>query len=86
MPASRRMSQQVKVTVRLDLNDVKKVESVMKALIPDNVNFPRGLSMDMSAEGTTIVLSFKSSGKFDSLIATVDEVLEHISVMNKVLE
>lgn len=86
MPASRRMSQQVKVTFRLDLKDVKKVESVMKALIPDNVNFPRGLSMDMSAEGTTIVLSFKSSGKFDSLIATVDEVLEHISVMNKVLE
>lgn len=86
MPASRRMSQQVKVTVRLDLNDVKKVESIMKALIPDNVNFPRGLSMDMSAEGTAIVLSFKSSGKFDSLIATVDEVLEHISVMNKVLE
>ena len=80
------MSQQVKVTVRLDLKDVKKVESVMKALIPDNVNFPRGLSMDMSAEGTAIVLSFKSSSKFDSLIATVDEVLEHISVMNKVLE
>jgi len=80
------MSHQLKVTLRLDLKDVKKVESVMKALIPDNINFPRGLSMDMSAEGTVIILSFKSSGKFDSLIATVDEVLEHISVMKKVLE
>jgi hypothetical protein len=80
------MSQHLKVTVRLDLKDVKKVESVMKALIPDNINFPRGLSMDMSAEGTAIILSFKSSGKFDSLIATIDEVLEHVSVMEKVLE
>ena len=80
------MSHQLKVTLSLNPKDVKKVESVMKALIPDNINFPRGLSMDMSAEGTVIILSFKSSGKFDSLIATIDEVLEHISVMKKVLE
>jgi hypothetical protein len=80
------MSQQFEVTVRLDLKDLKKTESVMKALIPDNINFPRGLSMDTSAEGTVIVVSFKSSGKFDTLVATVDEVLEHISVMDKVLE
>jgi len=80
------MSQQFEVTVRLDLKDLKKTESVMKALIPDNINFPRGLSMDISAEGTVIVLSFKSSGKLDTLVATVDEVLEHISVMDKVLE
>lgn len=80
------MSQQLKVTVKIDLKDRKKVESVMKALIPDNINFPRGLSMDMSAEGTVMILSLKSDGKFDSLISTVDEVLEHISVMDKVLE
>lgn len=80
------MSQQVKVTVRLDLMDTRKVESVMKALIPDNVNFPRGLSMDMIADGTSLVLVFNSAGKFDTLIATIDEVLEHISAMKRVLE
>ncbi|MEM2760128.1 MAG: hypothetical protein QXU32_11020 [Nitrososphaerales archaeon] len=79
------MSQQVKVTIRLDLKDEKKVESFMKALIPDNINFPRGLNMDMSAEGTELVLLFESSGKFDHLISTVDEVMEHISVMSRVL-
>lgn len=86
MRASKKISQKIKITIRLDLKDVKKVESVMKALIPDNLNFPRGLSMDMSAEGTAIVLSFKSGTKFDSLIASVDEVLEHISIMDRVLE
>jgi hypothetical protein len=79
------MSQQVNVTIRLDLHDEKKIESFMKALIPDNINFPRGLSMDMSAEGTAIILHFKSSGKFESLIATIDEVLEHISVMSRII-
>jgi len=79
------MSHQYKITVRLDLKDAKKVESVLKALIPDNINFPRGQSMYLSAEDNVLVLLFKSSGKFDPLIATIDEVLEHISVMNKVL-
>nr|AIF08538.1 hypothetical protein [uncultured marine thaumarchaeote KM3_31_E07]AIF08610.1 hypothetical protein [uncultured marine thaumarchaeote KM3_31_F07] len=80
------MSQQLRVTVRLDLNNIKKVKPVMKALIPDNINFPRGLSMDMNAEGTIIVLCFKSRYGFDSMIETIDEVLEHISIMDKVLK
>jgi hypothetical protein len=40
----------------------------------------------MHVEGSTLVLSFRNAGKFDSLIATIDEVLEHILVMYKVLE
>ncbi len=79
------MSIQAKVVLRLDLDDRKKVESVMKALIPDNVNFPRGLSMDMDAEESILILSFKSSRKLDSLISTIDEVLEYVSTMSRVL-
>ena len=79
------MSTKVNVVLRLDLGDRKKVESVIKALIPDNVNFPRGLSMDMNAEGGVLILSFKSSRKMESLISTVDEVLEHVSTMSRVL-
>jgi len=76
---------QVNVILRLDLGDRKKVRSVMKALIPDNINFPRGLSMDINTEGSVLILSFKSSRKLESLISTVDEVLEHISAMNRIL-
>ena len=76
---------QVSVMLRLDLGDRKKVESVMKALIPDNVNFPRDLSMEMDAEGNVLILSFKSSRKTDSLISTIDEILEHVSAMSRVL-
>lgn len=76
---------QVSAVIRLELGDRKKVESVMKALIPDNINFPRGLSMDMNAEDHVLILSFKSSRRIDSLISTIDEVLEHVSTMNRVL-
>ena len=79
------MSTQVKVLLRLDLGNSEKVESVMKALIPDNVNFPRGLSMEMNAQNNVLILSFKSSRKMGSLISTIDEVLEHISTMSRVL-
>lgn len=79
------MSTQVKVLLRLDLGNSEKVESVVKALIPDNVNFPRGLSMEMNAQGSVLVLSFKSSRKMESLISTIDEVLEHVSTMSRVL-
>ena len=79
------MSIQVEVVLRLDLSDGKKVESVMKALIPDNVKFPRGLSMEMNSEGSVLIVSLKSSRKMESLISTVEEVLEHISAMSRVL-
>lgn len=74
------------VTIRLDLGERRKAKSVMKALIPDNVNFPRGLSLEMHSEDSVLVLSFKSSRKPESLISTVDEVLEHVSAMSRVLD
>ena len=80
------MSQIVKVVISVDLKNVKKTKSIMKALIPDNINFPRGLTMEMIDNGTAIVFSFQSSGHFNDLIATIDEVLEHISIMSKILE
>ena len=79
------MSTRVRVFLKLDLGNSEKVESVMKALIPDNVNFPRGLSMEVNARGSVLILSFKSSRKMESLISTIDEVLEHISTMSRVL-
>jgi hypothetical protein len=79
------MSTQVRVLLRLDLGGKEKVESVMKALIPDNVNFPRGLSMEMNAKDNVLILLFESSRKMESLISTIDEVMEHVSTMSRVL-
>ena len=72
----------VEIVVRLPR---AKAEAVQKALEPDNIGFPEGLSLDARCENDSMVLCFKSRNA-RSLIASVDEVLEHISVAAKVME
>jgi hypothetical protein len=57
----------------------------MKALMPDNVNFPKGLSMKIFSRDNTLVLDFLSKTGINTLLNTIDEVLEHISIARKVI-
>lgn len=57
----------------------------MKALMPDNVNFPKGLSMEIFSRDNTLVLEFLSKTGINTLLNTIDEVLEHISIARKVI-
>jgi hypothetical protein len=63
-----------------------EAKATVKALIPDNVNFPKGLSMKMFSRGT--MLAIELTGKnvpTATILNTLDEVLEHISVSKKVM-
>jgi hypothetical protein len=60
--------------------------AIMKALIPDNVNFPKGLSMEMFSQGNTLFLEFSSLIGIKTLLNTLDDVLEHTSIAKKVIE
>ena len=74
--------------VQLTLNNLteKKIETVRKALEPDNVNFPENLTLKVENIDNKLVFNFQSQGNMKKLIATVDEVLEHIQVSLKVIE
>ncbi len=74
--------------VQVTLNNIteKKAQTVRKALEPDNVNFPENLTLKVENVDNKLVLIFKSQGNMKKLIATVDEVLEHIQVSLKVIE
>jgi hypothetical protein len=61
------------------------MNAIMKALIPDNVNFPKGLSMQLFSKGNTLFFEFFCNVKIETLINTIDEVLSHISVIKKVI-
>jgi tRNA threonylcarbamoyladenosine modification (KEOPS) complex Pcc1 subunit len=82
-----------KVTLVISIDDRKRAESILKALIPDNVNIPQSLEMEFKLsnnnDSANIVLEFKARCNDDksirTLASTIDEVLEHIDVMNKVL-
>ncbi|PIN82861.1 MAG: hypothetical protein COW26_05185 [Nitrosopumilales archaeon CG15_BIG_FIL_POST_REV_8_21_14_020_33_23] len=74
--------------VQVILNNISKAkaETVKKALEPDNVNFPEGLSLYVENIDNKLVFNFESKDNMKKLIGTVDEVLEHVQLALKVIE
>ena len=74
--------------VQVILNNIseEKADAVKKALEPDNVNFPEGLSLNVKKIDNKLVFNFESKKDMKKLIGTIDEVLEHIQVALKVIE
>ncbi len=78
----------LKCQVQVVLNNIskEKAETVKKALEPDNVNFPEGLSLYVENIDNKLVFNFESKDNMKQLIGTIDEVLEHVQVALKVIE
>ena len=74
--------------VQVILNNIskEKAETVKKALEPDNVNFPEGLSLYVENIDNKLVFNFESKDSMKQLVGTIDEVLEHVQVALKVIE
>jgi soluble cytochrome b562 len=64
----------------------EKAKTVKKALEPDNVNFPKGLSLYVENIDNTLVFNFESKENMKQIIGTIDEVFEHVQVALKVIE
>ena len=77
---------EVKVHIEIRLSGKSECRAIMSALVPDNVNFPEGLSMKMTSRDSILVLEFLSKIGINTLLNTVDEVLEHISIARKVID
>ena len=74
--------------MQISINNIseEKAETVKKALEPDNVDFPEGLSLYVENIDNKLVFNFESKKNMKHLIGTVDEVMEHIQVALKVIE
>ncbi|MFB5617329.1 MAG: KEOPS complex subunit Pcc1 [Nitrosopumilus sp.] len=74
--------------VQIVLNNLskEKAQTVKKALDPDNVNFPHGLSLIVENVDNKLVFNFENEDDMKKLIGTVDEVLAHVQVALKVIE
>ncbi|MBI2111832.1 MAG: KEOPS complex subunit Pcc1 [Thermoproteota archaeon] len=80
------MSLTCQVQVILNNLSKEKAETVKRALEPDNVNFPEGLSLYVENIDNKLVFNFESKENMKKLISTIDEVLEHVQVALKVIE
>ncbi len=80
------MSLTCQVQVILKNISKEKAETVKKALEPDNVDFPEGLSLYVENIDNKLVFNFESKKNMKQLTSAVDEVMEHIQVALKVIE
>ena len=74
--------------VKVSLHDIpkKKASAIIEALQPDNVNFPKGLSLEIKNIDNDLVFNFQSLDNTKKLVSTVDEILDHIKVTLGVIE
>jgi hypothetical protein len=78
----------IRITLSMDMKDSKKAESMLNSLLPDNVGIPDNIMIDLKTDGNLLLLEFVclcDGGSVTTLASTVDEVLEHIGIMNRVL-
>lgn len=64
----------------------KKADAVLKALEPDNVDFPDGLQMSMENLDNALVFNFHSKDNMKKITSTIDEVLAHVQMALRVME
>jgi len=80
------MTIKCKVQVVLDNISKNNAIAIKNALEPDNVNFPKGLSFEIKNIDNKLVFNFQSIGDTKKLVATVDEVLEHVKLASEVIK
>ena len=80
------MSLKCKVQVTLNNISKKNAVAIKNALEPDNVNFPKGLSLEIKNIDNKLVFNFQSRGDTKKMVATIDEVLEHVKLVSEIIE
>ena len=79
------MSSTCQVQIVLNSISKEKAETIKKALEPDNVDFPEGLSLYVENIDNRLVFNFESKNNMKQIIGTIDEVLEHVQMALKVI-
>lgn len=65
----------VKVKISIDFNSEKEAKAIYSSLKPDNINLPKGLSIEMNINKTLLMINFSSVSKLETLISTIDDLL-----------
>ena len=77
-----------KCQIEISINNISsdKAKVIEKALEPDNVDFPKGLSLEIKGDENQLLFHFSNEGDLRKLISTVDEVLEHVNLSIEVIK
>ena len=73
------------VNIEIEFTEVKERDAILNTLLPDNINFPKELSMEISINNKSLMIN-TSSTKIDTMINTINEILYHISLAKQVIQ
>jgi hypothetical protein len=78
---------ELSVLIQLGFSDQNEMYAILRSLIPDNINFPEGLSIEITpmVNEKDLLLRIRCNIGFETLLNTMDELLEHISIAQKVI-
>ncbi|MEM3510489.1 MAG: KEOPS complex subunit Pcc1 [Nitrososphaerales archaeon] len=68
-----------KINLEITSLDQNLLKALYNALYPDNTNLPKGLHIRMDLIGCKMIIEVKSESKFETLISTIEEMLEDIN-------
>jgi hypothetical protein len=78
---------ELSVLIQIRFSEENEMYAVLRSLIPDNINFPKGLSLEISpgVNENDLLLRIQCNIGFETLLNTLDELLEHVSIAQKVI-
>jgi hypothetical protein len=69
--------------IRLSYENEREAEAVAKAVSPDNVEVPPGLTVKTVRERTEVLTKVKCQTRLQTFIATLDDLVSCVSVAEK---
>lgn len=72
--------------ITLKYKDAKDAEAVARAVSPDNIKTPPGLSIKTTSKGNKVVTHIECKRKIPTFIATIDDLLFCVSTAEKTLQ
>jgi hypothetical protein len=72
--------------IALEYDDARLAEAVAKAVSPENLKTPKGLSIKTARQARRVVTYIKYRGKLATFIATIDDLLFSASTAEKAIQ
>ncbi|MBA3285255.1 MAG: hypothetical protein H0U27_09405 [Nitrosopumilus sp.] len=82
----------INTTVEIKCKDIKESKVIHDSLLPDNIDFPKNLKLDMKMIDSLISLELKFSSNIEeeknieTLLNTFDEIMEHTGIIKNVIK
>ncbi|MEM3587189.1 MAG: KEOPS complex subunit Pcc1 [Candidatus Jordarchaeaceae archaeon] len=75
----------VKTEISIEYQNQKQAEIIIRSLMPDNKPLPKGISINMTAEGRKANIVVECVCRPETLISTVDDILEGVCLAEGII-